>query len=617
MLATVLNYLVLIFLILVVKAPITWGFSISRTEDYVRQVQAQQLWKDPKWIKLGHYEKTLFGYSSAFRGGLFLHPEGYTSPENELITTIQTIFSDSSKEQMTFYKRHPQCQFLARRKWLLSKIQVHPDDILPCEERTEWKKQLGATSVSVIFASADLSNPASSFGHTFLKLVNPENAGNKDLIDYGVNYAAEANENDGFFYAVRGLFGGYRGIYTMLPYHQKIREYLNLEGRDITEYHLNFTPEEVDEMIDHLIELEYSSAPYYFLSDNCSYQILYLLDVIRPELDLSSQFNAWVIPSDTIKAIARHEDNLVANRVYKQSLNSQYLDDYSSLSLGQRRALDEAVSDLKISDNYNLTPKEKAEVYETGMKYYAVEAYRTGRNTENERYTLSTARADLGPITQPRQEKPQLYAETSHDSSAAYLGLGNLNNQSYSLLKFRMSYHDLEQPDVGIVPFSLVQAGVMEFRYFDEIKKFSLHRFTVMNLINTVPITQLDKNISWKARIEILDQFRPDVEYAIGQSYELDLLGSSRISYFLAGRYLKELEEKHRGQVGPEILFITKPTPKLGVSFALAYLAQNEKTPYLRFQSRLNYQIAPNYDIQLYADDLKDYQFSFVKNFIF
>lgn len=615
MLATVLNYLLLIFLILAVKAPLARGFSVSRTEDYISQARTLNLWNDPKWIKLGHYEKALFGYSSSFRGGLFTHPEGWASPEKELISTLEVIFSDSP-EQTKFYKRHPQCQFLARRKWLLSKINIHPDDILPCEERVQWKKDLGATSVSVIFASADLSNPASSFGHTFLKLVNPANANNKDLIDYGVNYAADADANDGIFYAVRGLFGGYRGVYTMLPYHQKIREYINLEGRDITEYHLNFTPEETEELIDHLIELEYSSAPYFFLSDNCSYQILYALDVVRPDMNLSGRFDAWVIPADTVKILTRHSD-LVAKRVFKKSLNSDYLEGYSKLNLTQRRALDEAVKDLKVSDSYGLNPKETAEVLETGMKYFAVEGYRSGKNTENEKYALSSARAALGPVTQASKSEPQLYAETSHDSSAFYLGAGNINDNGYGLFKFRMSYHDLEQPDVGIVPFSLIQAGVMEFRYYDEIKKLSLHRFTIMNLINTVPMTQLDQNISWKARIDVLDSFRPDIEYAIGQSYELDLFGRSRVSYFLIGNYIRNQALEDKGLVGPEILFITKPTDKLGISFALAYLAQNQTTPYLRFKTRLNYQIQQNYDIQLYADDLKDYQFSLVKNFIF
>jgi hypothetical protein len=498
-------------------------------------------------------------------------------------------------------------------------LQISNEDILPCEERQEWKKQLGATSVAVIFASADISNPASSFGHTFLKLINPENAKNKDLIDYGVNYAADADTNDGIFYALRGLLGGYRGVFTMLPYHQKIREYINLEGRDLTEYHLSLSPEEVDELIDHLLELDKTTAPYYFLSDNCAYEILYLLDIIRPDLQLTDKLTAWSIPVDTIKVIDRNS-NLISERKFKKSLNTDYLEGYSRLGPLQKKALDVAVEKLKIPDDYELSNKEKAEVYETGMKYFAVVNYRTGEKTEEKKYTLSTLRSELGPITSEAEDKRPLYPETSHDSSAVYFGGGSLDGNSYSMLKLRAAFHDLEQRDVGMVPMSLNNAGVIDLRYFDELKKLTLYRFTVINLINTNPVTQLDKNISWKARIELLDSFRPDIEYAIGYSFDLSFLPNSRVSYFLAARYLKDIpysQYENLGQAGPDILFISKPWEKLGFSAEVSYFAQDRQTPYFRFKSKLNYEIRQNWDFQLSADDKRDYQASILRNFIF
>lgn len=607
-----------IFVFILGKAPDIWGFSFSRTENYIQTARSQKLWGSPKWIKLGHYQKKLTGYRSSFRGPFFLNERGYDSPEAELLTTIQSLFSDS-EELTKKFTRHPQCQFLARRRWLIKELNISNEDILPCKERTDWKKNLGATSVAVIFASADISNPASSFGHTFLKLINPANAKNRDLIDYGVNYAADANPDDGIFYAVQGLMGGYRGIFTMLPYHQKIREYINLEGRDLTEYKLGLSPDEVEELIDHLNELDRTSAPYYFLSDNCSYEILYLLDIIRPELKLSEKLTLWAIPADTIKVIHRNSD-LIVERKFKKSLNTEYLEGYSRLGLLQKKALNTAVEKLSIPEDFELTNKEKAEVYETGMRYFAVVNYRTGEKTEEKKYELSSKRAALGPITSESDEKKPLYPETSHDSSAIYIGGGSLDGTGYSLMKIRMAFHDLEQKDVGMVPMSLNNAGVIDLRYFDEIKKLTLHRFSLINLINTVPVTQLDKNISWKARIELLDSFRPDIEYAAGLSFNLSFLPNSRISYFLTGRYLKDLpgsQYEHLGQVGPDILFITKAIDNLGISAELSYLAQDKQIPYLRFRAKLNYELQQNWDLQISGDDKRDYQFSILKNFMF
>lgn len=613
--SAVLSRTFLISLILLLKAPLCWGFSVSRVESYQQRAAELRLWEHPKWLKLGHYEKTLTGFKSAFRGQLFIHPEGYNSPQLELEASITALFSDST-ELAEKYTKHPQCRFLARRKWLINQLQIDSSDILPCAQQQQWKQQLGATSVAVIFASADLGNPASSFGHTFLKLGNPQNANNKELLDYGVNYAADADPNDGIFYAIRGLFGAYRGVYSMLPYHQKIREYINLEGRDITEYHLNFTASEVDELVDHLNEMDFTSAPYYFFTDNCSYQILYALDVIRPEMRLSEKFSAWVIPADTIKILDRH-GGLIKERKFKKSVHSEYNESYARLNLLQRKALGEAVSQLSLAADYELTSIEKAEVFETAMQHYAVISYREGQNTEQQKYQLALQRVDLGVSTVAPPEIKTEYPETSHDSSALYFGGGNLNNQPYSLLKFRSAYHDLEQSDVGVVPLSLIQTGVLELRYYDELKKLSLHRFTIMNLINTSPVTQLDRNLSWKARIDVFDSFRPDVEYAIGQSYDLNLLGRSRISFFLDGRFVKTESLLNRYQAGPEVLLITKPHDRLGISASLAYLAQYQDLPYLRFSARMNYQLGNNWDVQLYGDDRKDYQLSVLKNFIF
>lgn len=608
----VLNLIILVLLI-TVKASPTWGFSVSRADDYIKRAYETNLAQDPKWLKLGHYSKTLFGHQSDFRGPLFLHTDGHKSPELELQETIKAFFSENYKARHN-YEHAPQCQFLARRNWLVKKLNVAKEDILPCEKRDEWKKNLSATSVSLIFASADLGNPASSFGHTFIKLINPANAQNKDLIDYGVNYAANANESD-FMYAARGLFGAYGGIYTMLPYHQKIREYINLEGRDIVEYQLNLNPEQVDELVNHLLELERSEAPYYFLTTNCSYQLLTLLEVINPDWNLSDDFFFWVIPIDTVKKV--HDvEGLVVARKHKKSLNTEYLEGYSQLSFLQKKALDTAVVNLKVPEDFELSKKEKASVYETATKYFAVKGYRTGEDVDKPVYDLSIERAQLGLVEEDKKTEKVFAPENSHDSSAIYLGAGNLQDRGYNLIKFRSSFHDLEQNDMGQVPMSLNNVGTLEARYYNDIQKWTVARFTLMHLINTTPVTQLDKNFSWKAKLDILDQWRPDIEYAVGYSFDLALGFRSRISSFISGRYLKDFT-KHTYQAGPELLFTSYPTENLGFSASLTYFAEHENIPYLRFNSKLSYQIKRNWDLQLQGNDLRDYQGSLVYNFIF
>lgn len=632
--ATVHN-LVLLFIFLLsiqFKTPHAWGFSFSEAEKhkitYIQKAKDLKLWNDLTWIRLGHYEKSVFGnYKSPFKGPLFIDDTvGYKSPEKELLKTLDVFFSES-KELTEKYKRHPQCQFLARRTWLAKQLDISKDDLLPCEERQAWKAQLNIKAVSLIFAASDLGNPSSSYGHTFLKLINPDNAKNKDLIDYGINYAAEANSGEGLFYVAKGMFGFYDGKFTMLPYHQKIREYINLEGRDIWEYPLNFTPEEVDFLVDHLLEMENAAAPYWFFTDNCSYHILKTLEVLRPELELAKHFTKFVIPIDTVKIVSR-KSNLVKERIFKKSLKTDYLDSYSRLDFIQKKALEETVEQLAIPASYELTKKEKAEVYETGMKYMAIKAYRTGKDLDNEVYKLSSERATLGQVTTDMKIRIIQPPDESHDSSAVYLGAGlltkseqnNLPQLSYYSFKLRGAFHDLEQTDFGAVHLSQTEMAGFDFRYYPEIKKTTLHKFTALDLINTNPVTQLDKNISWKLKATVLDQWAPDVEGGSGMSFDLNLGVAARISNFLTARSWQTDGLTHTA-AGPEILFILRPTEKIGFSTSLTYFGVLKDEPFFRVKAKVNWNVAPNYDIQAEAENLVNHQTDFqlraLKNFIF
>lgn len=614
--ATVRNFffLVIFFLVNLAKALPMQGFSVSglTLQKYLQQATQQKIWEDPRWILLGHFEKSFFsGYQSTFRGNLFIAENGFKSPQDEILETIKAFFSES-KELTKKYKRHPQCQFLARRKWLMQKLSIAQADLLPCEERLAWKKQLNAKAVSLVFAASDLGNPASSYGHTFLKFVNPENAKNKDLIDYGINYAADADASEGFFYAVKGLFGMYDGVFTMLPYHQKLREYINLEGRDIWEYPLNLSEEEVDFFIDHLLEIEKTYSPYYFFSDNCSYQILKILEVVRPDLQLAKHFTSFVIPIDTIKVVRRYSP-LSSDRVYKKSLKTDYLDGYLKLSDQQKDGLDVVLQNAKAPLNKEFSLKQKAEIYETAMKSYAIKAYRTGKDFDETLYQLSIERATLGSVTNESKIQNPQAPDDSHDSSAIYFGAG----KDFYSFKFRAAFHDLEQPDFGTVHMSQTEMATLDFRYNTELKKFSLHQFTFLDLINLNPSNQLDRNISWKVRAEILDQWTPDLEVGGGGSFNLDLGQAARLGFFLTG----EIKGRDMKAAGPEILAVLRPSQSIGVSVALTYFAMLEEKSFLRWKSKLNWNIRRNFDLQLegqnqfHGDD--EYQVRLVKNFLF
>ena len=70
------------------------------------------------------------------------------------------------------------------------------------------------------------------------------------LLAYSVNFAANADPEDNeLVFSYKGLTGGYPGVVSVLPYFAKTNEYSHMEARDIWEYRLNLSQEEVDQFV--------------------------------------------------------------------------------------------------------------------------------------------------------------------------------------------------------------------------------------------------------------------------------------------------------------------------------------------------------------------------------
>ena len=80
-------------------------------------------------------------------------------------------------------------------------------------------------------------------------------------------------------------------------------------------------PEETAFLVKHIWEMQKVSFPYYFVSDNCAYRLLGLIDLVRPSSNLRKQFTYAAIPIETIKAV--EQQGLVREAVYRPALETQ------------------------------------------------------------------------------------------------------------------------------------------------------------------------------------------------------------------------------------------------------------------------------------------------------
>src|SRR5882672_7305951 len=88
----------------------------------------------------------------------------------------------------------------------------------------------------------------------------------------------------------------------------------------------------------HIWELGSTFFRYYYLTANCSYQILGLLEVARPSLSLLGSLHTPVLPADTVKAVA-DVPGLVKSVRFRPSLRTQFRSRLVKLDGAERAAV--------------------------------------------------------------------------------------------------------------------------------------------------------------------------------------------------------------------------------------------------------------------------------------
>jgi hypothetical protein len=473
--------------------------------ELVAKSKQLRLAERPEWIKLVHYVPNLIapGVHGLVDSPQFYNaPGGKNNPQAELEATIASFYSDieESNEQ-----QNPQCLFIARYAWLNQQLAFDPQ-LLPrreCKRYQKWHTGLNPSGLTLIFASAYLNSPSSMYGHPLVRVDAKDQDEHTRLLAYAITFAANTDETNGLTYAMSGLFGGYPGVFSVLPYYIKVREYSDLENRDLWEYQLNLSPEEVDRVLMHAWELGPTYFQYFFFDENCAYHLLGLLQVARPELDLTSQFRWWAIPADTVRAITK-QPNLVKKVVYRPSnatvvkyrldaLNEQELGLVKDLSVGHITVDDPALRAL---------PDDRtAAVFEASQDYVN---YRRiiGKNDATDPAKLArellTARSHLDVAAQtPEVPVPKVRPDQGHGSSRFTLGTGRTDGQNFQELSARATYHDIMDSDGGYARGAELEFFSLGLRHYDS-GTARIEKFTPISILSLTPRDDFFQPMSWK-----------------------------------------------------------------------------------------------------------------------
>ncbi|WP_191017414.1 DUF4105 domain-containing protein [Treponema zioleckii] len=414
----------------------------ARTEELVKKADELKLYDDDLWRILLLYEKSLGGTKSIITSKeFFLSENGQKNPRDEMLTDIRA-----------FRQSKNVADFPARFKFLKEKLSDSDSDFPEIFDRdyAEIKKTVNPTSVYLVYPSGFMQNPASMFGHTLI-VFHDENKSR--LLGQSVTFSARNTENPGIIFALKGLFGLYSGDFVIEPYSKQILKYSDMDKRDIWEYKLRLTDDQIDMLLRHSIELSRAHSKYYYISRNCTAGLMLLLESSFPNENLSKELGEMAEPVEAIKIL--HKKNLIDGEpIFRPSLHTEILLEKSELNSQLAKAV-KSYCKGKITLE---TLLEKAESDEEKAKCLKLSVDYLKHRLSAGKLSQSDYQKRIMPVFKAMTKfkfsaqnfTSNDFPHESHDSHKIAFSFGVDDGEIFEKLSFRLVNHDLIDEDKGL-----------------------------------------------------------------------------------------------------------------------------------------------------------------------
>jgi len=463
----------------------------ANVDDYLNLAKEKNLSDSRYWHILLHMPSD---ESEIDDKAFFLSPDGNIDAQAELDATIEALVNDRVLDDNA-----TACKFPARKWWLVKELGMKNLPEVKCKAFDTLMKKVDPKAASLVFPSAYINSPASMFGHTFIRI---DSSYKSKMLSYAINYAANADSSteNGMVFAIKGLVGGYYGNYSLLPYYEKIKEYRDSEERDIWEYDLDLNEEQMQQMLRHIWEIHDTYSWYYFFTENCSYNMLWLIEAAKPTVHLREYFNYQVIPPETIHAAI--SEGAIIQRHYRPARRSKllaYEDHLNDNEIKKVFALAKEEEDIQTF----LEDKEK----DTQSKRYILEAssefieydFLAGDISADvyrkRLHDILGARSSLGKgekIDIPIPKDPM----NGHRALRLRTEAGVRDDEAIGFLGVRPANHDITDSDVGFLRGTQIEFFNFLFSYGEN--DFNVEEASVINIVSLAPRTKFFKPISWR-----------------------------------------------------------------------------------------------------------------------
>ncbi len=475
--------------------------------------------QDVAWLKLLHYQEEGGGYVSAVENAaFFLTPGGRENPEAEY---------QAAKGEFNEAESLKKCDFPARFLYLKRKGEVGGN----LDKCTDYQKFLGDVqpkAVTMLFTNAYMSNPSSLFGHTLFRIDTKRNG--TQLLAHGANFGADTGDETGVLYALKGLWGGYYGTFAIKPYYDVINLYNNIENRDIWEYEIHLSDDELELFTAHIWEMKQAKIRYYFAEKNCSYVLLLMLEAAKPELELSRKFRVYTVPLATLKAVD-DVPGLIVKTNYRPSRQSKLKYRAAQMNERQYAAFINIIRRNK-TDLSGLDEEEKADVLETAyqyVQYLYIDGDLELADYRKKSFALLRERSKIANQKQYFDELKQGENPIgAHQAKQAGITFGARNGEAFQEISFKPVYNSLMEDSYGLLGGAEINLFEGKVRHYDSHDKWVLHELNLLGIKSLAGADAMFAPLSYDIRIgykELFDARTGEdsgvvmAETGVGQSY--------------------------------------------------------------------------------------------------
>ena len=546
-----------------------FAIAASDTSEFAQSIE---------WLKLLHYQKSFGGYKGLIHSpDFYLTSDGRSNPQAELEAEIAAFKEGEAK-----------CRFPARFNLLKDKgfVAGNLDD---CKEYQEFIQDVKPAGVTLLFTDAYMNNPASMFGHTLVRIDTARKG--TQMLAHGSNFGVTSGNEGGLSFILKGLFGGYDGKYSFNPYWTIINTYNNIENRDIWEYKLNLTEAEQLKFVNHLYEMQEARIQYFFLTKNCSYMILELLEAVRPSLNLSSQYNYYAIPMDTLKTV-REEPGLVGEINYRPARYTKIKHQLKQMNSAQYAAFRKGIKEHDY-DMPELSEVEQYQVLDSEYQYYQYRYTSGDMDLKEYRKNSFAVLRKRSALPAAEEIKPEGYDPSlSHGSYQLSFGGGVYNHKSFEQITVRPAYTSLTDNNEGMIRGAGVRVLETVGRYYNQRHRFVLQRFAALGIYSLVPVDRVFWPYSYKTDFSLVREYNPqnekegtvgNIEFGIGKTLSV----TERVWLYglinAHGQYGGTIPDNYWLGVAPEIGIFADFSP------LRIHLAAENTFATSRFGNRLQY----------------------------